>query len=150
MNLPTYNIKLSIEQPYSFEFFSEGKKGKIQKVIIFQKTDVEGLFNLGFGDRNPETGYLDDMSISDNGDTEKVLATVVTAVYLFTNENPSAYVLAKGSTPARTRLYRISITKYLVQAEKDFNIYGMVSDEEAEDFIPNKEYKGFVIQRKKL
>lgn len=150
MNLPTYNIKLNSEEPYSFEFFSEGKNGKIQKVIIFQETDTEGVFNLGFGDRNPQTGFLDDMSISDNGDTEKVLATVVTAVYLFTNENPSAYVLAKGSTPSRTRLYRISITKYLAQAEKDFNIYGMISDDEAEIFTPNKEYKGFVIQRKKL
>ena len=90
------------------------------------------------------------MSISDNGDTEKVLATVVMAVYLFTDENPSAYILAKGSTPARTRLYRRSITKYLEQAEMDFNIYGIVSPTESEFFIPNKEYEGFVIQRKKL
>ena len=150
MNLPTYDVKLKSEDPYTFDFISEGKNGNIQKVIMFQETGIEGVFNLGFGDKDPETGYLDDMSISDNGDTEKVLATVVMAVYLFTDENPSAYILAKDSTPARTRLYRRSITKYLEQAEMDFNIYGIVSPTESEFFIPNKEYEGFVIQRKKL
>ena len=84
MNLPTYDVKLKSEDPYTFDFISEGKNGNIQKVIMFQETGIEGVFNLGFGDKDPE----------------KVLATVVMAVYLFTDENPSAYILAKGSTPA--------------------------------------------------
>lgn len=40
------------------------------------------LYNLAFGDKNPLTGEIDDKIVTDNGDSEKVLATVVAAVYL--------------------------------------------------------------------
>ena len=147
MNLPTYNVELKSEEPYSFEFFSEGKNGKIQKLIIYKEIE-EKFFNLAFGDKDLKTGKLNDKSISDNGDTEKILATVVLTIYLFTKRNPYAYVFASGSTPARNRLYRRSITKYLAQAQEDFKIYGMLFDEKTEVFTPNKDYKAFIIQRK--
>ena len=54
MNLPTYDVKLKSEAPYTFDFISEGKNGNIQKVIMFQETGIEGVFNLGFGDKDPE------------------------------------------------------------------------------------------------
>ena len=78
-----------------------------------------------------------------------VLATVVLTVFMFTNKYPDAYIFATGSTPARTRLYRRSIFKYLEEAQENFDIYGMLETEELEIFVPNKEYEGFVIQRKK-
>ena len=96
MNLPQYDI-IHDETPYIYQFISEGKKGKIYKVVIFQETETKGFFNLGFGDKDIETGeLLDDTIVSDNGDSEKVLATVVATVYLFTNENPDAYIYAEG------------------------------------------------------
>nr|WP_315014968.1 hypothetical protein [Capnocytophaga leadbetteri] len=69
---------------------------------------------------------------------------------MFTNKYPDAYIFATGSTPARTRLYRRSIFKFLEEAQENFYIYGVLKNRETEEFIPNKEYEGFVIQRKKL
>ncbi|MFY7789008.1 MAG: DUF6934 family protein [Thermoflexibacteraceae bacterium] len=37
--------------------------------------------NLGFGDKHPITGEIDDLAVTDNGDSEKVLATVAATVY---------------------------------------------------------------------
>lgn len=149
MNLPQYDIYFNEENPNTFEFVSEGKNGKIKKLVVYQEM-TQGVFNLAFGDKDLETGLLDDKSISDNGDTEKVLATVVLTVFIFTNKYPNAYIFATGSTPARTRLYRRSIFKFLEEAKENFFIYGMLETEELEEFIPNKEYSSFVIQRKKL
>ena len=67
------------------------------------------LFNIGFGDKNLETGDIDDKVVSNNGDSDKVLATVV--VYTFTDLNPETLIYATGSTKARTRLYRMGISK---------------------------------------
>ena len=147
MNLPTYDVELKSEEPYSFEFFSEGKNGKIQKLIIYQEIE-ENFFNLAFGDKDLKTGKLNDKSISDNGDTEKVLATVVATLYRFTDQFPDVYVYAKGSTDSRNRLYRMSITKYLTQALEDFFIYGILPNGQTISFVPNFEYIGFIIHRK--
>ena len=39
---------------------------------------------------------------------------------------------------------------FLEEAQENFYIYGVLKNRETEEFIPNKEYEGFVIQRKKL
>ncbi|GEM_PF-1802073 len=49
-----------------FEFISEGSKGKIPKVIKFSKTNLAGMYNLAFGDRNIVTGEIDDKVISNH------------------------------------------------------------------------------------
>lgn len=67
---------------------------------------------------------MDYYSISDNGDREKILATVVSCLYAFFNEYPGVYVYATGSTPVRTRLYRIGISKHYKLIEDDFNVFG--------------------------
>ena len=40
--------------------------------------------------------------------------------------------------------------KFIEEAKENFNLYGVLDDQQTEVFIPNKDYKGFVIQRKKL
>ncbi len=74
----------------AFEFLSEGKKGKIIKIIQFQQMNLANLYNLSFGDKNTDTGELDDKAVTDNGDSEKVLATVVAALYAFAGRYPEA------------------------------------------------------------
>lgn len=69
------------------------------------------------------------MIISDNGDSHRVLATVVSAVFTFTAWKPDAWVYTMGSTRSRTRLYRMGITKYLGGIEKDFHILGLLNGE---------------------
>jgi hypothetical protein len=132
-----------------FEFLSEGKKGKISKLIQFQQMNIENLYNLAFGDKNLETGELDDKVITDNGDSEKVLATVVAAIYAFADSYPESWIYATGSTTARTRLYRMGINKYFKIVAADFEIMGE-SRNEWEWYEFGKDYQAFAVHRKKL
>lgn len=130
----------------TFEFVSEGPKGVIRKLIQFQETNEPNLYNLAFGDNVGET-EIDDLAISNNGDSEKVLATVVSALYAFFDKYPAAFVYATGSTKDRTRLYRMGITKYYHEMIEDFYLYGQI-DDEFPIFEIGKEYEGFLAQRK--
>lgn len=130
-----------------FEFVSVGPKGHIQKLIEFQITSTPNLYNLAFGDKDPLTDELDDLSITNNGDTEKVLGTVVKALYAFFVKHTDVMVYASGSTPARTRLYRIGLTKFYDEIQKDFYVYGQIGDS-LYVFEKGKEYDGFLAQRK--
>jgi len=105
-------------------------------------------YNLGFGDKDPITGKINDKVVTNNGDTEKVLATVVSTVFTFTERNPNAYIYATGSNHVRNRLYRRGITKYLSEALDTFAIYGMLPNQEFEIFNPNTDYVGFLLHLK--
>ena len=59
MKLEKYNLKASSRRT-RFEFISEGPRGAIRKLIEFQETDEPGLFNLAFGDKDPQSGEMDD------------------------------------------------------------------------------------------
>ncbi len=146
MKLPKYPLASS-DKMMTFEFISEGKKGIIHKIVKFQPTNLKGLYNLAFGDKDLKTGKIDDKVISNNGDSEKVLATVVSTVYAFTDKYPSAWIYATGSTESRTRLYRIGISNFLEEIRKDFDILGELEDD-WENFNPNTDYKGFLVRRK--
>ena len=123
MKLDKYQLKTG-EEFLSFEFISEGPKGLIHKQIQFSLVNRNGVFNLAFGDKDPITGEIDDLMVSNNGDSEKVLATVIGAVYVFYDQYPHAWIYASGSTGARTRLYKMGITKYYEEIKNDFEIYG--------------------------
>ena len=130
----------------TFEFVSEGPKGAIRKLVQFQETNQSNLYNLAFGDKVGET-EINDLAVSDNGDSEKVLVTVVTALYAFFDRYPRAFVYATGSTKSRTRLYRMGITKYYQEMLEDFYLYGQINDEFLV-FELGKDYDGFLAQRK--
>lgn len=146
MKLDRYEIKAG-DNLTAFEFISEGIKGRISKIIQFTPTNYKDLYNLAFGDRHPETGQIDDIAISNNGDSERVLATVVGAVYAFTDKYPDAWIYATGSTKARTRLYRMGIGKYLEEAKNDFVIYGQIHSE-WKLFAKETDYEAFLVKRK--
>jgi hypothetical protein len=146
MDVKRYHLK-SESKFTRFQFVSEGPKGAIRKLIEFQRTTDSQIFNLAFGDFNPLTNEMDDLAVSDNGDTEKILGTVVSALYAFFNEFPNVYVYATGSTKARTRLYRMGITNFFDQMKKDFYLYGQLGDDFPE-FEIGIDYEGFLAQRK--
>ncbi len=146
MKLDRYHLKAD-ETLSVFEFISVGPKGAIRKIIDFQPTGVKGLYNLAFGDKHPVTGEIDDLAITNNGDTDKVLATVVTALYAFLDTNPEALVYATGSTPARTRLYRMGISRFYEEMQQEFILFGRIGKEFYE-FEIGKEYESFLAQRK--
>lgn len=144
---PKYHLTAEKELTI-FQFISEGPKGNISKLIEFTETNLNGFFNLAFGDMDKVTSKLDDKVITNNNDTEKVLATIVSAVYAFTDKYPDAWVYATGSTTSRTRLYRMGIAKYLEEIINDFYIFGQL-DDDWHEFDKNVNYDGFVVKRKK-
>ena len=146
--MKTENYYLKSESKFTrFEFISEGPNGAIRKLIEFQETTNSNVYNLAFGDFNPKTQGIDDLVVSNNGDTEKVLATVVKAVYTFFNEYPDVFVFATGSTKARARLYRMGINRFYDDVNQDFYLYGQIGDDFVE-FEIGTEYEGFLAQRK--
>ncbi|CAG5070211.1 hypothetical protein DYBT9623_02951 [Dyadobacter sp. CECT 9623] len=131
-----------------YRFDSEGQKGAIRKLILFTETSVDNVYNLAFGDYDIQTGEIDDFAVTNDGDTAKVLATVAATVYEFIEKYPGAWVVATGSTPARTRLYRMSISKYLEEICEDFSIFGYNDREDWEKFVIGEEYGMFLLTRK--
>ncbi len=130
-----------------YRFTSVGPKGNIPKIVIYQETTIDNLYNLAFGDENEE-GNIDDTVITNNDDSQKVLATVAETVYSFTFKNSNALIFAQGSTKARTRLYRIGISNNLEEIMLDFDVFGF-KDKELFPFEKNTEYDAFLVTRKK-
>ena len=147
MNLPRYPLAAD-DKLTTFEFTSEGPNGRIAKLVQFTPTNLKDFYNLAFGDKDNETGEIDDLAISNNNDSEKVLATVVGTVYAFTDKRTDAWIYATGSTATRTRLYRMGISKYLSEVKSDFDVFGELNDK-WEPFKKGKDYLGFLVKRKK-
>ena len=145
MNLPKYPLSSS-DNLMTFEFISEGPKGLIHKIVKYQPMYLKDTYNLVFGDKDHSTGNVDDLVISNNKDSEKVLASVVSTVYAFTDKFPEAWIYATGSTKSRTRLYRMGITKFLSEVEENFEVLGDFNDN-WETFRKDVEYDGFLVRR---
>jgi hypothetical protein len=149
MHLPYYQLTIG-ESKSIFEFTSQGPKGDIPKIIVFSKISRNNFYNLAFGDFDVLTENINDKIVSNNGDSEKVLATVIQALYIFFRKHPTSKVYVKGSTRSRTRLYRMGISKFYVETESIFRIKGRESAvSDWEDFQLNKEYYSFAFQLKK-
>ena len=130
-----------------FEFVSKGKRGTIRKRVAFTETEQSNIYNLAFGDID-EADEINDQAVSDNGDRNKVLATVVSIVEIFTKRYPDRWIIFKGSTPHRTRLYRMAVSLHLEELSIKFDIYAYV-DEKLAPFVKNLEINRFLIKRKK-
>jgi len=150
MTIAHYDYEIS-DDFFKYEFCSEGPKGKIRKVILFKRINIQGrlVFNLAFGDIN-ESGGFSDLNVSNNHDAEKVLATVAHAVIKFTTVYPDALIYAEGSTPSRTRRYQMGINKFWKEIELDFKVFGLLINGGFEPFESGKNYVGFAVTRKKL
>ena len=142
-----YRVETSFDLK-TFEFISEGPKGKIDKVVVYSEINLKEVYNLAFGDKDPITGFLNDLIVTNNGDSHKVLATVAATLYAFTSEEPNATIIATGSTAARTRLYRMGISNNLEEIMKDFIVYGLTVNKNWELFRKNIIYGAFLIRRK--
>ena len=77
MNLERYGY-LRGRTYKEYNFYSEGPKGRIRKVVRFLliSDPFSQKYNLLLGDWSEELNDIDDTSITNNGDTEKILATM--------------------------------------------------------------------------
>lgn len=146
MNLPHYNYLTNDFKEY--EFVSEGPKGIIRKRVIFTKLqDNPVIYNLAFGDADPETGLMNDLVTSNNEDRDIVLATVANSILDFCDHYGNHYIFATGSSPARTRLYQMSINRLIDEIMTIFDVYGIIGDE-INKFEMNVNYEAFLVKRK--
>jgi hypothetical protein len=130
-----------------FEFYSEGPKGKFKKrVKLVPLGEGSLVYNLAFGDVS-SNGEIDDLSVTNNNDSQKVLATVASTAYKFLEQHPDCYLYATGSTRARIRLYRMGITNNLAEITADFLVYGFCGNE-WEAFERGKEYEAFLVKKR--
>ena len=65
MRKDRYNLEAS-DSFKSYEFTSEGPKGRISKIVKYTETDIENYYNLGFGNKLSGTDDFDDTAISNN------------------------------------------------------------------------------------
>ena len=146
MNLPRYEY-LTESEAELFKFTSEGVKGSIKKLVVYSIMLENDVYNLAFGDYDEQTNSINDTVITNNNDSQKVLATVASTLYVFTDKHPNVWVYATGSNTARTRLYRIGITTNLEAILEDFEVFGL-SGEAWREFEKGKEYEAFLVKRK--
>lgn len=139
---------LHIDEDLSkFEFVSVGKNGPILKRITFIPTELQEVYILAFGDIG-KNNEIDDHSISNNGDRNKILATVVNVIETYTNRFPERWIYFCGSTKERTRLYRMAVGLNLDELSKKFEIFAEMDNGEYVHFHKNMETSGFLIKRK--
>ncbi|MFA6402881.1 MAG: hypothetical protein WCX31_14870 [Salinivirgaceae bacterium] len=146
MKYPIYAYT-SEDQLMLYEFTSIGPKGNVKKIVEYSVTSIENVYNLAFGDYDEKIDGINDKSVTNNGDSPKVLATVASTVYSFTGRYPQAWIHATGSTAVRTRLYRMGITNNIAAILEDFRVYGL-KGEMWEDFLIGEDYEAFLITRK--
>lgn len=152
MNYEKYEHIIASPDKLEFQFVSEGPKGKITKVIQFTQTLHEEIYNLAFGNLKSD-GCVDDETTNDNGDRNKILATVAGAVYEFSSHYPDKFIFFCGTTPQRTRLYRMALTINMEALKNDFRIYRVlrgIDTFERVAFRKGVDYFGFMVTRKKM
>ena len=109
---------------------------------------IPNVYNLSFGDIK-ENGELDDLTISNNGDRNKILATIVKVVVEYSYKFPDRFIFFQGSTEQRTRLYRIAVSLNLEELSEIFEIYADITGNlDLVRFQKGLTIKAFVIKRK--
>ncbi|MBO9614176.1 MAG: hypothetical protein J7619_15830 [Dyadobacter sp.] len=141
----TYHYDGNLENT-RFQFQSVGKRGVFEKVVYFTFL-TEDMHNLSLVDFDPATKEYNDMSVTDNGDMPEILATVIAIIHEFFNSHPDQKIYFRGSTPTRTRLYQIAISKVYDQDNSDLFIKGYL-DEDWVPFEPNVNFHGFLVEKK--
>lgn len=147
MQLERYDYSVNHEL-LQYEFYSEGPRGRFKKMVQYKRMQGEvDSYNLAFGDWDDIINDINDLIVSNNNDRERVLATVANTVISFTELRPEAMVFATGSTPARTRLYRMGIFLNWLTINVLFNVWGYINDK-WELYKPNTPYEAFLVKRR--
>lgn len=127
-----------------FEFVSDGAKGRIKKVISFHPTFINGFYNLTLSN---ETTVNEPFEFSDDADAGRIVATLLSAIYAFTDYRKNALVYAIPNTASRARLYRMIITRYSREIRSNFILFGF-SGNSWENFRKDADYLAFAFRKR--
>ena len=143
MDLEFYPFYADDDRLY-FSFLSVSPERTIQKAIIFTPLSAHRIFNLALVDVLPDGSFCD-QTISNNGDLEKIMATVIQCIAQFFESYTQADIYLQANTPAKNRLYRIIISRELSRIKKYYEIYG-INDSVTEPFQAGREYHHYIIK----
>ena len=145
MTQPVYAVDVSADG-LSFGFNSIGPAGTFRKAVVYSLIPhTFDIYNLGFGDLN-EQGFVDDAVVTNNGDRNNVLSTVVSTLFVFLDTFPDKKVFFKGGTDLRTQLYQRIIRNNYTTVSEILTVNGFVEDR-WEPFQNDVEYTAFLIQK---
>lgn len=96
---------------HQYWFVSVGKRSLIKCVQLECMNSNGMFFHLSLLDYNPKNGSLCDQLVSNNGDTELVMNTVIFCIRSFLSLFPEARITLTGNSPARDRLFKMQISK---------------------------------------
>lgn len=144
-----YELTLSLDsQKVQFEFTSIGSKGRIEKVIEFNRLDIN-RWNLGFGDVK-DNDWTDNV-VSNNDDWRLVLQTVANAIHLFFDNFPDDEILIVPLDHQRKLLYNRIFQQKWHEIDSIFRVKAVAATEtipKFENYTPSKLFNYFVISRK--
>lgn len=80
-------------------------------------------------------------------DRDKVLNTVALTVLDFFEAHPDSVVIARGSTPSRTRLYQMGVNKNIDNIKTRLDVFGF-NNNEWENFQKNINYEAFYVTKR--
>lgn len=182
LNSRTYPLSetLNEENDYlRFFFISEGNRAII-KIIDYQyiqKYEDHNIYNLAFGNYEPDSDTVVDDANSNNGDVYPVFNTVLSSIPKFFEIFPYDKIIVQGSDSTqefldkclqnckkkckngkcrkfnqRVRIYRNYVDKNFHDLITDFTFYGGYKDElnnsYLEEYTPYKEYLSVVVEKK--
>jgi hypothetical protein len=147
MTTSPYELRHS-EDKLLFEFESVGKVHVSKLIEYTPLLEHPNIYNLGFGDKLPD-GKIDDKIVTDNGDMEKVFATVINSMEEFFKHRPDKVIFFQGSDHVRQRLYRGILSKFLDEILKNYDLYGS-QGQDVVAFEKGKVYDGYFVKRKSV
>lgn len=148
MSKPKYNLKYISEDSLHFEFESISPEKTVLKVVEFEPIDEESLyFNLALVDIDEHGNYSDNI-VTDNKDTEKVFGTIAKIIDYFFEQHPKRRILIFSDDPLRIRLYRMIISNYSDEKERNWSFYGL-QNAKFKLFEKGENYEAFMITLKR-
>lgn len=174
---PTYEIASlqSDSDHYRYGFLTPSGNYKIVEHSFVETRSERKVFNLGFGDYNPEKGELVDDEVFNNGDARLILNTVLSTVPLFFLTNLDDALIVQGSDSTdefrekcrntcrkrckeickkqhqRIRIYCNYLDKNFENLIKEYIFFGLpvTNGSDFEQYVPYKPYRGVLIYKKK-
>lgn len=127
MQFPRFYTLSETTSAYSLKFFfvSHGKKEVVKAIeyTFYRLFEGKEVYNLGFGDYDFSTETFSDDTLSNNGDTYKVLNTVLRSIALFFQYYPQALLTVQGSdsSPEFEKMCRLHCSRKCSQECKKLN-----------------------------
>ena len=146
MKKPVYDLKSSADGHFYF-FNSKGERAVKKAIVFIPLKNNSSIVELVFGDIKNDSS-IDFYSVSENNDLLEIISTVIESLKLYLDKFPDMTVYFRGSTPARTRLYRAVIAKNLNVNELIYEIIGVLGNEQIETFNKDHTYLGYLIRKK--